>query len=283
MESESAALLAERNGLPRLSVTPRTRDYLRDVWARRYYAWKVPLADWRSQHLNTLLGNMWHLLNPIFFIGVYYLVFGVLIGTKRGIDHFITYLAVGVFFFRYTQTSIESGALVIAGHEGLMRSIYFPRALLPLSSLVHQTLVFLPSLIVIPAIALLDGVRPHFSWMLIPPLVVCQALFNLGGIFFVARITDRFRDFPQILSHFFRALFYLSAVMYSVNSLVAGQFARRLFNLNPVYAFISVARSCIFATAPSTDALMAIAVWTPIMLVGGFTFFRAAEHTYGRG
>jgi teichoic acid transport system permease protein len=282
VEPESAEVLAERNGLSRLSVTPRTLDYLRDVWSRRYYAWMVPLGDWRAQHLNTLLGNLWHLLNPIFFIAVYYLVFGVLIGTKQGVDHFITYLAIGLFVFRYTQTSVETGATSIVGNEGLIRSIYFPRVLLPISSVVYQALVFLPSLIVIFAIALLDGVGLHFSWLLIAPLVGWQGLFNLGGACYAAPITERFRDFPQILSHFFRALFYVSAVMYSVPSLVQSKFAQKLFNLNPMYAYITVARSCIFGKAPPTACLVSIAAWTSILLVSGFSFFRAAEHTYGR-
>src|SRR4029079_16733794 len=116
-------------------------------------------------------------------------------------------------------------------------------------------------LLVIFAIALLDGVGLHLSWLLIAPLIVWQGLFNLGGACYAAPITERFRDFPQILSHFFRALFYVSAVMYSVPSLVQNKSAQQLFNLNPMYAFITVARSRIFGKPPPRCCIASISAW----------------------
>lgn len=283
MQPRTLSEIAEEQGLERLSAVPPVGEYLREMWRRRHYAWKVPVGDWRSAHFDTLLGNLWHLLNPLFFIGVYYLVFGVLLDTRRDIDFFITYLAIGVFIFRYTQTAMETGAISVSGNEALIRSVYFPRALLPLSSVVYQTLVFLPSLAVIVVVALANGVRPQLTWFLVPLLIVWQGLFNFGGACVTARITDRFRDFPQLLNHFFRALFYLSAPMYSINQLVQNEQVRKFFHLNPVYAFLTIGRALFFGTAVSTADLVSALVWTGALVVGGFVFFRAAEPSYGRG
>src|SRR5665809_10482 len=96
------------------------RVYLRSLWDRRQFAMTVPLGELRAQHMNTVLGNIWHLLNPMLQVGVYFLVFKVLLGTDRGIDNFITYLAIGVFCFGYMQRSITECASSIIKNECLI-------------------------------------------------------------------------------------------------------------------------------------------------------------------
>jgi teichoic acid transport system permease protein len=86
------------------------RVYLRRLWERREYAWHVPRSDLRSQQMNTVLGNAWHLLNPILSIAVYYVIFGLVLQTDRGVTNFIAFLAVGVFVFQFTQKSTTSGS-----------------------------------------------------------------------------------------------------------------------------------------------------------------------------
>jgi teichoic acid transport system permease protein len=78
-------------------------DYVRSVWARRDFATAVAVGEMRTQNMDTVLGNVWHILNPLLLIGIYYLVFGVILGLSErgGVDNFLAFLAVGVFMFHY--------------------------------------------------------------------------------------------------------------------------------------------------------------------------------------
>ena len=114
------------------------RGYAGEVWERRDYVWYVPLSDLRSRHVNTVLGNLWHLLNPLLLIGVYFLIFGLLLKADRGVDNFIGFLAAGIFAFTYTQRTVQTSSSVMTRNIGLLNSFSFPRAILPLTSVVTE-------------------------------------------------------------------------------------------------------------------------------------------------
>lgn len=267
--------------LTRLDRTPSAREYLRELWSRREFALVVPVGSLRAKNMDTVLGNLWHLLNPLLMMGVYFLLFGVILDVSRGVDNFLTFLGIGVFVFHYTQRSVISGATSIVSNEGLIRSIRFPRAVLPISSVIEQTLAFLPAVIVMVAVALATGERPGWTWFLLVPVFAIQASFNLGAAFFAARITDMFRDFANLLPFIFRMLFYLSGALYPVQRFIREPLHQRLFELNPMFEFLTLARGAIFGS-PTTMKLWFYALaWALVVLVGGFMFFRAAEQRYG--
>ena len=258
-------------------------SYLADVWSRREYMMESALGTLRAAHLNTVLGNVWHILNPLMLVGVYYLIFGVVLETDRGVDNFIAYLAVGIFSFRFTRSSIQRGAGSIARNDSLIRSIYFPRAVLPISTTLEQLYMLIPSLIVVLAISLITGEPVRVTWLALPAIFGVQALFSLGGAFIAARITDTFRDFENVLPYLFRILFYASGVLFSVDYFVTDPTMRSLFNANPLYAFITLARWAILDEPAGIAVVISALAWTVGLLVFGFVFFHRAEHRYGRG
>jgi teichoic acid transport system permease protein len=271
-----------RAGLTNVGERQYAEDYLRDVWDRREFAIAVPMGQLRAQHMNTLLGNLWHVLNPLLIMGVYYLLFGVILGTSRGVPNFLAFLAVGVFTFHYTQRTVSSGASSVFGNSGLIRAIYFPRAILPLQTVIMQSVSFLPAILTMLVVTILNGVVPRPAWLLLVPLFAVQAVFNLGATFIVARIGDTYRDITNVLPHLFRVLIYMSGAMYSVERFITSPLVRRLFELNPMYSFISLARGAVLGTPTTIGMYLSVATWTVMLLLGGFAFFRAAEHAYGR-
>ncbi|MDQ1520350.1 MAG: teichoic acid transport system permease protein [Actinomycetota bacterium] len=271
-----------RAGLHNVGEQQYVEDYLQDVWKRREFAVAVPLGQLRTQHMNTLLGNLWHVLNPLLIMGVYYLLFGVILGTNRGTPNFLGFLAVGVFTFHYTQRTVTSGAAAVSSNSGIIRAIYFPRAILPLQTVIGQTLSFVPAIFTMLVVTMLSGVLPRPTWLLLIPLFAVQALFNLGATFVVARIGDSYRDITQVLPHIFRVLIYVSGAMYSVDRFIHSALARHLFELNPMYSFLSLARGAVLGLPTTIGMYASVATWTFVLLVGGFFFFRAGEHAYGR-
>ena len=207
-------------GLRDLGTTQTLGDYLAELWARREFAVVVPANDLRAQNMDTVLGQFWHVLNPAALVLVYWLVFGVLLGVDRGIDNFLSFLVVGVLVFQLTQRVVQDCAVAIPRNEGLIRSIRFPRALLPVSSVVGQTLAFIPALMVMLITLVVSGERPSSRWLVLPMVLVAHAAFNLGIGFIAARIGASFRDLPQIIPHVFRIIFYLSGIIFSLERIV---------------------------------------------------------------
>ena len=122
------------------------------------------------------------------------------------------------------------------------------------------------------------------AWLLLLPVFTAQTLFNIGAACIVARLTDLFRDLQNVLPFVFRMLFYLSGVLYSVDRFIPSGPVRELFNFNPFYVWVTLARGPIMGEFPIVDPKLALigSGWALVMLVAGFFFFRAGEHRYGR-
>ena len=264
-----------------INESAKLSRYTLGLWRRRSYIWYVATSELRSQQINTVLGNLWHLLNPALSIAIYYLIFGLLLKTTRGVDNFILFLTVGLFVFQFTQRSTISGATSIGKNVGLMRSIKFPRALLPLTSTLTQTLSALPTFALVFVVALITGQAPIWQWAIFPAVIGCQVLLNLGAALIAARLTTHFEDTTQVLPFAFRLLFYASGVIFSADAYATGSWAW-LFTANPLYCYISITRWAVMGGDISSSLFVSAALWTAVLSVGGFVWFRAAEERYGR-
>ena len=278
-------------GLIALGETPSLRRYVRDVWERRQFAWAMATGELRAQHMDTALGNVWHLLNPILLIAVYYLVFGVVLGVDRGVENFIAFLAIGVLSYQWAQRSIISGASSISSNEGLIRSLQFPRALLPLGVTIKETLAFLPGVVLMLLVVVMtgEGIRP--SWVLVLPAFAIQVVFNLGAGMLLARAADRFRDTVNLLPFFFRLVFYGSGVIYAVDTrfldiFQAHPWAVQVFVFNPFYAQLSLWRESLM-TSQDIQFIermwITAPAWAVAIFLLGLIVFRGGEKEYGRG
>ena len=270
------------DGLIRLGQTEPLGPYLRDLWNRRDFIIQVPLNEMRVQNANTLLGNLWLILNPVLQVGVYFLVFGVIVDVRRGVDPYLVFLTIGVFVFHFSQRVITAGARAVQTNVGLIRSMRFPRAILPLGSSVSGVLSFAPVLLVMFAVAIAHGIWPSPRWLLLVPIFAAQVLFSAGGSFIVARLNHVYSDLENTLPFLFRLLFYMSGVLYSVDRFVTDPSLKRLFALNPLYDFLSIWRWAIMGMDTPAEVWIGAAAWSIILPIGGFAFFRAAEATYGR-
>jgi teichoic acid transport system permease protein len=269
-----------------LSVVMPTRDYLAAMWSRRDFAVAMPLEEMRTTHQDTLLGNLWHLANPMLSVGVYYLVFGKMLNVSRGIDNYILFLMIGVFAFQLTSRSVLGGATSISANQGLMRAIRFPRALLPLAVILQRLYSFGFELAVLAVVAVATGEGIALRWLLLPGIVLLHSGLNLGGAFISARLNDSFRDIQQIIPFLFRLLMYLSGVMFPLENFLTedrvGSVLPTIIRLNPLIGIIDMYRY-VFLGMPAYDGdLFKGLTGSVVILLFGFWYFRTAEARYGR-
>lgn len=259
-----------------------SRAYLEDTWNRRHYIKFVASAELRSRQMTTVLGNFWHLLNPLLQIAVYFLIFGLVLGVDRGVDNFIAFLTVGIFIYGFTQRCTTLGASAIVGNRGILTQFRFPRAVLPITTVLTETIAMLPPMVVMYAVTLASGAAARWTWLLLPVLVMFQAMLNVGLAMIAARATHHVRDVTQILPFIFRLLFYGSGVIFSVEAYTTSNLYRWFFYVNPVFDYIAAARWVVLGDPVAAQAVVAGVVWTLAVPVVGLLWFRGAETEYGR-
>lgn len=275
-------LLAQHPELVRLGGRPPIATYLRQLWRYRALGFTMPLGELRSQHQHTLLGRIWHLLNPVLAAGVYYLVFGVVLGARDGIAHYPAFLVIGLFAFTYASKSATAGSRTIVANARLLQSLSFPRAILPLAALLRETMAQVPMVVVMLAFVALSGVPPSWSWLLLVPAYALLALFNAGLALAAARATFHFRDVEQVLPYLLRLWLYVSGVFFAAERVPDG-WPRTLFDANPLQTFIALVRGPLLGTGASGGQWAAAAAWAAGVAIAGFVYFHRREGEYGRG
>ncbi|GAA2132249.1 ABC transporter permease [Actinomadura napierensis] len=299
--NETLAAYAARYGLRQSAARPPLRKYIQSVWSRRNFIWAFASAKNISMYTESRLGQVWQLLTPILNVSVYYLIFGVLLGTKRGVPDFIPFLVTGVFMFGFTQRSITSGSKSVGDNLSLIRALHFPRATLPLAIAVVELQQLLLSLVVLIAIVFGFGEPISVHMLLFVPVLLLQLMFNIGMSLIMARLGAFNRDITQLLPFIMRTWLYLSGVIFSMPQLVhrsasikSAPWIGEVLKANPGYVYVELSRHTMLGEyrgyvhntlhLHSTAQLWIYALcWSAVALVGGFLFFFSAEERYGRG
>ncbi len=259
------------------------RRYLAQLWEHREFALTVPLGQLQARNQDTMLGRAWYLLNPMLLIAIYYLIFQVILGIegRRGVENFLPFLTVGVIVYGYTRSSVQSGASSVVRSRRLVRSLFFPRTILPLGVLIAQTTTYLYALGTMLVLVLLMGEQPSWRWLLLPVALAIQAVLNLGLALFAARFTFHFRDFSNLLPFVLRLGLYVSGVIIPINDqLVPQDPLRWLLQANPVYNVLEMNRQLVLGTSFEPRVWIVGTLWAAVLLVAGFVYFRRAEDRY---
>ena len=264
--------------LMRMGMRPTIPEYIGQLWGRREFALLVPLGELRQRNMNTVLGGLWHVLNPLFQALIYYFLFGVVLDTRGSIDNYAVWLVVGLITFTYTQKSVGSASGIIIQRVAMLRTLTFPAGILPISVTLGEFLAHGPALLVMLIIAASVYV-PGPAWLLVLPIVLLQTLFNLGLGFFVARLTVHFHDFSQLLGHLLKMWLLASGVMFSFQEAPDG-LVRDLLEANPGYIFVKLTRDVVFEGVIDPQYLRSALIWSLGTLAVGFLFFHRYEGRY---
>lgn len=285
ISAEAAAALAERHGLTRNGVRPRFGVYLRDLWRQRRFLWTLSAAESYARNQDNYLGQLWAVLNPLLLAGAYYLIFGLLLGVDGGTENYVGFLVIGLFLFIYSSGNLTAASRAITGNLGLVRSLRFPRAVLPLSVTLTEFLAVLPTLGVLLALLLITGETPTVSWLLFPVAILLLLLINAGIALLVARMVHSSRDLRNLMPLVVRLLRYVSGVFFSIEHYTEDLYepVGIIMLYQPFALALDIARQALLAefSFDLTTWLVALG-WALVLPVAGMIYFWRAEATYGR-
>jgi teichoic acid transport system permease protein len=283
---ESLSDYAQRWGLRSNAERQSVPSYLSELWSRRSFVAALAQGRRSAMYRDTMLGRLWQVLSPILNAIVYYLIFGILLQTSKGVENFPAFLIIGVFTYTYTQRVVTGGTKAIANNRGLIRAVHFPRAVLPMSVIVQEVYQQFVSMTILAIIVVLTGEPITWHWLLVVPILLLQTMFNTGLCHLVARWAAASRDVTQLMPFLLHTWRYLSGVMFSI-PVFAGDLApwvEKVLYLNPLTCFLEMMRDALLTSYQSPLILWPVAaVWSVVTLVVGFLVFVRAEESYSRG
>lgn len=226
-------------------------------------------TDFKIRYQGSVLGYAWSLLRPLLVFAVLYVVFVYIFPLGKGVEHFPTYLLTGIIFWNYFVESTVMGLTSVVARGDLLRKINLPRYLLVFSSALSSLINFGFGFVVLSIFALLDGIVPSISWLLVIPLVCELAIFSLGISLLLSSLYVRYRDISYIWEVFIQMGFYASAIIFPLSSV--SESIRKWFFLNPIVQIIQDARYVIAtntsATIWSTTGVGWIRMLFPFILI----------------
>ncbi|MDQ0820475.1 teichoic acid transport system permease protein [Arthrobacter sp. V4I6] len=271
--------------LSKVGQRPDILDYLVQLWDRRSFIFFDARARVQSGNDQTKLGAAWLVLTPILTGLSFYLIFGVLLGTSRGIENFIGYLIIGVFTFQMTSRSVLNGAKSLTSNTSMIRAFQFPRAALPIALNVRELLSNIPVTIVMLLFVILTAPAEEITWrwLLIVPAILLQFLFNLGLGMLLAPAILKIPDLSKLLSFLMQFWMYGSAVFFAETRFDAYPVIRTILDYNPAFQVIKIIRdSVLYDTTPSWRAWAVVGVWALGSAAAGLVVFWRGEESYGR-
>lgn len=258
------------------------KDYWKDLWNNRQLLWILSKRDISVRYKQTLLGVAWSVLRPVMTMTVMVFVFSNIAKLKGdpGIPYPLMVLG-GITiwtFFANTFSQISSSILI---NSNLVSKVYFPRLLMPLSSVAVGFVDFLITL----GIYLLSTIyfKYPLSWNIIylPAFLLLTFIASMGFGLFFAVLNVRFRDIGQLIPFIIQVGFYICPINYS-SSLVKGTPYEKYYNLNPMVGIIDGFRWCLLGDKAyfNPDSLYSTAIISVIILILSLIYFRKKENTF---
>lgn len=284
LRRETRTEVVDGSALGPVTLRPPLGEYLAKLWERRHFIRADARAKVVAGSRGTLLGTGWLVLRPVLDAAVYLVIFGLVLRADRGIENFLGYLVIGTFMFQFTVRCLSAGAQSLIGGKALMKAFAFPRAALPVATVVRETLSYAPVLASMVVVLFLLPEPPVLSWRwaLVPLVVALQILMGLGLALLVARPTARVPDLQHIIGFLSRFWLYGSAVFFSYERFIQHPAALEAIQLNPMFRVLEITRDCLlYGVTPAADAWTILSAWTVGLLVVGMVVFWRGEERYG--
>ena len=288
MASESAFAPKIQVFEPHRAKLPPVIPYLKEFWKRRSFAIELSKFADKAEYLDSKLGKVWLVLNPLLLAFVYFLLVSVIRGghNKNGMNTLL-HILIGLFTFYFAQNCISAGAQSITSGGRLILNQAFPRALLPFSSTISAFQQFLPTLPVYLFILIsvklfsksthVDSFTLNLLW--VPVLIALVGLTGFGLALIFATMNVYFRDTNKLLSYMLRIWLYLSPVLW-LPDMLHGWHRIEIY-LNPLGPVLSAnSEVWIRGHAPTTSYLLAATGWAFGSIIFGGYFFASRERDF---
>lgn len=243
----------------------------KEIYAYREMIFSLVRRDLKGRYKGSALGFFWTFLNPLLQLCVYTIVFSIIL--RNDIEDYYLFLFVALVPWLFFSVSVSGGSSCIRSQQDMVKKIYFPREVLPISFVTSQFVNMLLSLLVVLVIVLLSGRGLNFQALLCMPVVmIVEYMLCLGSALIISSATVYIRDLEYLSGIITMAWQFLTPIMYSIT--IVPDRLMSLFMLNPMTPVIVAYRDILyFGEVPKLSTLIhAACVGMGLMVVGFLVF-----------
>ena len=278
----SAPATAAADSLPLTVIEPSKAWVpirLRELWAHRDLVYFLVRRDIRARYAQSVLGIGWAVIQPLFTMLTFTVVFGRLANVPSDGLPYPIFSFAALVPWTYFSSSLTHASGSVLNAIGMITKVYFPRLILPIAPLLSKLMDLTVALIVLAGMLIFYRIMPGPGILMLPALLLLTMLTAFGIGAWLSALSVQYRDVSHLLGFGVQLLMYASPVVYPT-SLVPDRF-RLLYGLNPMAGVIEGFRSTLFAGRSMPWDLLAVGAVTAIALaLSGALYFRRMERVF---
>jgi len=268
---------------------------LRELFLYRELLFNLVIRDLKLRYRNSVLGFLWSLVNPLLMMFVFTVVFSFMMPNTE-IRRFPIFALCAILPWNFFSAALSQSVDSIVGNAHLIKKVYFPREVLPISVVTSNLVNFLLALLVLFCMLFAVGIGVT-KWVVFLPLVIlAQFLFTLGLAFILATMNVYYRDTGIIMDVILMAWFFLTPIIYPIEILPASRqlwglalpIRRLMYILNPMASIVASYRTILYGSIngappgpPAFDFFSRTIVTSVVFLIGGYLIFARHSHVFG--
>ncbi|MFM2136618.1 MAG: hypothetical protein RL021_2018, partial [Bacteroidota bacterium] len=251
----------------------------RELWNYRELFYFFTWRDIKIKYKQAFLGIAWAVLQPVIMMFVFSLFFGQALGIKNFLFQvpYPVFVFSGLLFWNVFSSGLTNSANSMVSNANIIKKIYFPRLIVPISAVLVPLFDFFIALIVYIITLFYYGIRPDVNFFVVMPLALLMCLLTTLGIgSFMAALNVKYRDVKYVVPFFVQLLLFLTPVIYPV-SILPYEWMKTVLSLNPVAGAIDLFRSSLTGIWPDTRHLFLSLITSIIFFLVGIAYFRRVE------
>jgi lipopolysaccharide transport system permease protein len=284
--SQSSEAIREAYRPQRPGIIQTLIETAREVASRRRLIVYLVRADLKKRGADTVLGNLWWILDPLLTMLVYVILIAIILQTKR--EAYPLFVFCAILPWKWFSSSVADAVTCITTRERIIKQVNFPKVVLPMAATVGGVASFAFGLI--PLFAMLFLLYPQHAspWILLLPVVAfVQFIFTVGVTLLASAVTVFYRDVGNVATHFLRIWFYLSPALYGSDQIASLSTKHpeiaTIYNLNPFAALFESYRNIIYSgQAPTWGLLGLVVIESVVLLIGAVILFRRVEPSFAK-
>ena len=231
----------------------------------------------RGKYKGSWLGIIWTFSNPLLMLTVYSRVFPYIL--RVNVDNYTIFMIVALIPWNFFSTAIQMGTGCIVRNGNILKKVYFPREIIPISVVISQLVNFLITCIIVFLFVILSGIGISWHIVLFPLLVLIQSIIILAMVFVLSAITVFIHDIDHFVSVFLMLGFYATPIVYKTDMLP--EKFQKIMNFNPIAQLIEGYRSILYYhEIPNIFVLSIWSIAGLILLVIGYCIFKKMEKSF---
>ncbi len=252
----------------------------RELWRYRELLYIFTWRDIKVRYKQTFFGVAWVLFQPVVTTAIFSIFFGKLAKIPSDNIHYPIFVFIGLMFWQFFSSVLNSSANSLISNENIIKKVYFPRIMAPISSTFAHLIDIIPTIIILVGLLFYYKISPTIeSLIFLPILLLIVLIFALGIGMFLAPLNAKYRDIRYILPFFIQLGMFATPVIYPTSLFGGSMRYIRIFN--PVAEAIEVTRLSFFTikTMDWTILLLSV-IFTLLVFIIGFYFFRKQEGSF---